>query len=103
VVRVKDDRFSRWLAKHADSVKPLIEKVKRAADEKFDAIDAELASAAAKVPGWKREGKGAFDRNVDALKKKIEKAEDDLKRSDKTAEAKKLREKFERWLAEVGR
>ena len=103
VLRVKDDRFSRWLAKHADSVKPLIEKVKRAADEKLDAIDAELTSAAAKVPDWKREGKGVFEKNVDALQKKVEKTEEDLKRSDKMAEAKKVREKFERWLAEVRR
>ena len=103
VLRVKDDRFSRWLAKHADSVKPLIEKVKRAADEKLDALDAELASASAKVPDWKREGKGAFEKHVDALQKKIEKTEKDLERSDKMAEAKKVREKFERWLAEVRR
>ena len=103
VLRVKDDRFSRWLAKHANAVKPLVEKVKRAADEKFDAIDAELASAAAKVPGWKREGKDSFDKNVAALRKKVEKAEKDLERSDKAAEARRLREKFERWLAEVGR
>ena len=103
VLRAKDDRFSRWLAKHADSVKPLIEKAKRLADEKLDAIDAELASATAKVPDWKRDGKDAFEKNVDALQKKVEKAEDDLKRSDKAAEAKKVREKFERWLAEVRR
>jgi ABC-type transporter Mla subunit MlaD len=103
VLHVKDDRFSRWLAKHANAVQPLVEKVKRAADEKLDAIDAELASATAKVPDWKREGKDVFDKNIGELKTKIDKAEDDLKRSDKLAEAKKLREKFDRWLAEVQR
>jgi ABC-type transporter Mla subunit MlaD len=103
VLRVKEDRLRRWLAKHADSVQPLVEKVKRAADEKFDAIDAELSSAAAKVPDWKRQGKDVLDHNLDELKKKVEKTEDDLKRSDKTAEARKLKEKFDKWLAEVRR
>jgi len=106
VLRAKDDRLSKWLARHADSVKPLVEKVKRAADEKFDAIDRavdkELASATAKLPDWKRDGKEAVDKHLDELKKKIAKTEAELKRSDKTAEAKKLRDKFERWLAEVG-
>jgi ABC-type transporter Mla subunit MlaD len=103
VLRAKDDRFSRWLAKHAGAVKPFVEKVKRAADEKFDSIDAELTSAMAKAPQWKREGKDVFDRNLDELQKKIEKTSKDLENSDKTAEARKLREKFEKWLAEVRR
>ena len=103
VVHVQEDRFSHWLAKHAGAVKPLMDKVKRIADEKLDALDAELASATAKVPDWKREGKDVFQKNVDALQKKIDKAEDDLKRSDQAAEAKELRAKFDRWLAEVQR
>ena len=103
VLRAKDDRFSRWLAKHADAVKPFVEKVKRAADEKFDSIDAELASATAKAPEWKREGKAVFDKNLGELQKKIEKTSKDLENSDKAAEARKLREKFEKWLAEVRR
>jgi|ERR1051325_4059545 ABC-type transporter Mla subunit MlaD len=101
VIHVKEDRFAGWLARHSGAAKKLIEKAKRAADEKLDAVDAELASAMAKVPDWKREGKDVFRKNVDAMQKKFEKAEDDLKRSDQAAEAKKLREKFDRWLAEV--
>ncbi len=97
VLRVKDDRFSRFLAKHGGSVRPLIEKVKRAADEKFDALDKELASATAKMPQWKREGKEAYDKHVADLKAKVAKAEKELPKD----EAKKLREKFEKWLAEV--
>lgn len=102
VLRAKDDRLRTWLAKHAGSVKPLLEKVKRAADEKLDSLDKELASATAKMPEWKAEGKDSFDKHLAELKKKMAKAEEDLKKSDKTAEAKKLRDKFERWLAEVG-
>src|SRR5207244_3033546 len=98
VLRARDDRVSRWLAMHADAVQPLLEKVKKATDRKLDAFDAELASAAAQVPQWKREGKNAFEEHVDALQKRMEKAEEELKKSDKAAEAKKLRQKFERWL-----
>ena len=103
LLRAKDDRLSRWLAKHASSVQPLVEKVKRAADAKFDAFDADLASAAAQVPQWKEEGKQSFDDHLASLKTRMEKAEDDLKRSNQAAEAKKLREKFERWIEEVRR
>jgi ABC-type transporter Mla subunit MlaD len=103
VVNVKEDRLARWLAKHGEAVKPLIEKAKRAADQKLDALDAELASASAKVPDWKKQGKDVLDKNVGALEKQIEQTEDELKRSDKAAEAKKLREKFDRWVAEVQR
>jgi ABC-type transporter Mla subunit MlaD len=103
VVQVKEDRLARWLAKHGESVKPLIEKAKRAADDKLDALDAELASASAKVPDWKKQGKDVLDKNVAALQQRIEQTEDELKRSDQAAEAKKLREKFDRWVAEVQR
>jgi len=103
VLHVKEDRLGGWLARHAGAVKPLIEKFKRAADENLDALDAELASATAKVPDWKKQGKDVFDKNVGALEKKLEQTEDELKRSDQAAEAKKLREKFDRWVAEVQR
>ena len=103
VIHLKEDRLTRWLARHSGAARAFMDKMKRAADEKLDALDAELASASARVPDWKREAKDVFDKNVDALQKKIEKAEDDLKRSDQAAEAKKLREKFDQWLAEVQR
>ena len=103
VLHVKEDRFSRWLARHAGAVRPLMDKMKRAADEQLDALDAELASATGKVPDWKREGKDVFAKNVDALEKKIEKTEDDLKRSKRFGDAEQLRKRFDRWLAEVGR
>lgn len=103
VLRVKDDRFSRWLAKNAAAVQPFVDKLKRAADQKLDSIDKELASASAKMPQWKQEGKAAFDKHVEELKKKVEKAEKDLEKTDHKAEARKLRERFDRWLAEVRR
>lgn len=103
VLRVKDDRFSRWLAKNAAAVQPYVDKLKRAADQKLDALDKELASAKAKMPQWEKEGKAAFDKHVEELKKKVEKAANDLEKTDHKAEARKLREKFDRWLAEVRR
>jgi len=104
VLRAKDDsRFSRWLAKNAAAVQPFVDKLKRAADEQLDSLDKELASASAKMPQWKKEGKDAFDKHVEELKKKVEKAEKDLEKTDHKAEARKLREKFDRWLAEVRR
>jgi len=104
LLRAKDDdRFSRWLAKNAAAVQPFVEKLKRAADQQFDSLDKELASATANMPEWKREGKEAFDKHVEELKKKIEKAEKDLEKTDHKAEARKLREKFDKWLAEVRR
>lgn len=103
VLRVKDDRFGRWLAKNAAAVQPFVDKLKRAADQKLDSIDKELASASAKMPQWKEEGKAAFDKHVEELKKKVEKAEKDLEKTDHKAEARKLRQKFDRWLAEVRR
>jgi hypothetical protein len=108
LLRAKDDdRFSRWLAKNAAAVQPFVEKLKRAADQQFDSLndslEKDLASASAKMPEWKREGKEAFDKHVEELKKKIEKAEKDLEKTDHKAEARKLREKFDKWLAEVRR
>jgi len=103
VLRAKADRLSRWLARHADSVQPLLEKVKRAADRKFDSFDAELAAATAQVPQWKRDGQKAFDQHVGELRKHVKTMEDDLERSDKVAEAKRLQEKFEHWLQEARR
>jgi ABC-type transporter Mla subunit MlaD len=104
VLRVKDDdRFGRWLAKNAAALQPFVDKLKRAADAKLDSLDKELASASAKMPQWKQEGKDAFDKHVAELKAKVEKAEKDLEKTDHKAEARKLREKFDRWLAEVRR
>lgn len=108
VLRASNDRVSSWLAKHAASVQPLIAKVKRAADDEIDKldekhIDRELAELKAKVPEWKAEGAGALDRHVGTVRSRIATIENDLRRSNRAAEARKLKEKFEKWLEEVQR
>lgn len=108
VLRASNDRVSSWLAKHAASVQPLIAKVKRAADAEIDKIDEkhidrELAEWKAKVPDWKAEGADALDHHLGTMKSRIAKIEDDLRRSNRAEEARKLKEKFDKWLEEVQR
>jgi ABC-type transporter Mla subunit MlaD len=108
VLRAHTDGVSSWLVRHASAVQPLIAKMKRAADgeiEKLDEkhLDAELATLKDKVPDWKAEGAGALDQRLDEMKSRVAKIEDDLRRSNKTGEARKVKEKFEKWLDEVKR
>lgn len=108
VLRARTDRVSSWLARHAASIQPLIAKVKHAADEKIDELDekhldAELAALKAKVPDWNAEGSGALDQRLGALKSRVAKIEDDLRRSNRAEEARKVKEKFDKWLDEVQR
>ena len=53
------------------------------------------------VPQWKREGGDALDRHLADLRKRVEKIEDDLKRSNRAGDARAVKEKFERWVDEV--
>ena len=82
--------------------------MKRAADseiEKLDEkhLDAELAKLKDKVPDWKAEGADALDHRLGEMKSRVAKIEDDLRRSNKSEEARKVKEKFEKWLDEVQR
>jgi hypothetical protein len=55
------------------------------------------------VPDWKAEGADALDHRLGAMKSRVAKIEDDLRRSNKSEEARKVKEKFEKWLDEVQR
>jgi ABC-type transporter Mla subunit MlaD len=79
VLQAREDRVNRWLAKFGQAVQPLVAKMKRATDQKLDAVDA------------------------DALRARIDAMEDELMRSHRAAEARELRRKFDRWLDEVRR
>ncbi|HXH91345.1 MAG TPA: hypothetical protein VNN25_07170, partial [Thermoanaerobaculia bacterium] len=108
VLRARTDGVSAWLAKHGDAVKPFVAKLKKAADdqiEKLDQkhIDDELADLKSKVPEWKAEGADTFGRHLDGVRKQVGKIEDDLRRSNHAEEAKKIKEKFDKWLDEVQR
>lgn len=106
VLHPKQDTVSRWLAKHGSKVQPFIEKLKHVADEKLDEIDADHIESALErwkddVPDWKKQGSDAVDEHLTAIRARVEKIENDLKRSNKAEEARALKEKFERWVDEV--
>jgi ABC-type transporter Mla subunit MlaD len=108
VLSARQDRVTTWLATHAAAVQPLIARVKRAADNEIDKldeknIDEQLAALKAKVPDWKAEGADALDHRLGAIRKRVTKIEDDLRRSNRAGEARKLKEKFDKWLDEVQR
>jgi preprotein translocase subunit YajC len=108
VLRARTDGVSAWLAKHGAAVQPLIAKIKKAADDQIDKldqkhIDDELAELKSKVPEWKAEGADTLDHHIDRLRKQAGKIEDDLRRSNHAGEAKKIKEKFDKWLDEVQR
>jgi preprotein translocase subunit YajC len=108
VLRARNDLVSKWLAKHASAVQPLIAKIKNAADAEIDKLDEkhldeELAKLKAKVPDWKAEGAGALDHRLSEMKSRVAKIEDDLRRSNRAEDARKVKEKFEKWLDEVQR
>jgi hypothetical protein len=79
--RARDGGFAQWLARHGDTIAPMMAKAKSATDAKLDEADKRIAE----------------------VKTKVGKMEDDLVRSNHLAEAKALREKFEKWVAEIKR
>lgn len=108
VLRARTDRVSMWLAKHGGAVQPFIAKIKQSADQEIDKldekhIDDELASLKSKIPEWKEEGTDALDHHLGRIRARAEKIEDDLRRSNRAGEARKIKEKFDKWLDEVQR
>jgi MlaD protein len=74
VMRASDSGVARWLARHGGALAPMMTKAKTATDTKLDEVRASVA-----------------------------KMEDELRRANHLDEAKALRAKFEKWVAEVRR
>jgi hypothetical protein len=98
ILNAREDRVTRWLAKHGGAVKPYLDAARAKADEW---IDRDFDDWSAKVPEWKREGSDSFERHLDDVKRRVSKAEDDLRKNNHDDEARKLKEKFDRWLEEA--
>jgi len=81
VLRARDGGIAQWLARHGDPIAPLMAKAKSATDAKLDEADKRIAE----------------------VKTRVGKMEDDLVRSNHVAEAKALREKFDKWVAGLKR
>jgi hypothetical protein len=106
VIKARDSRVAQWLARHGDKIAPLMAKVKSATDEKLDALDAEhldtqLDAWTSRVPDWKKEGTAAFEKRIDEIKAKVSKIEDDLRRSNRAADARAVKEKVDRWIEDI--
>ena len=72
VLRAGDSGIAQWLAQHGDKLAPMMAKAKNATDAKVDEVRASVA-----------------------------KMEDDLRRANHLDEAKALRAKFDKWVAEI--
>jgi hypothetical protein len=100
IIHAREDRISRWLAKHGGAVKPYLDKARAKADE---IIDRDFAEWNAKAPDWKREGSEAFKRHLEEARQRVAKTEADLRASNRADEARKLKERFEKWIDDVTR
>ena len=98
ILNAKEDRVATWLAKHGGAVKPYLDAARAKADQW---IDRDFDDWTAKLPEWKREGSDSLQRHVEDVKQRVAKAESDLRKNDHADEAKKLKEKLNRWLEEV--
>jgi preprotein translocase subunit YajC len=76
LLRAPDSGLAAWLARHGDPIAPLLAKAKSATNAKVDGAGRKIAEAKASVA----------------------RMEDELRRSNKMAEAKALREKFDAWM-----
>ena len=101
ILYAREDKVSRWLAKHGAAVKPLLDKARARADAIIDEND--FASWSAKVPEWKKEGAQSLQQHLDEARRRVAKAEADLRASNHAEEAKKLKERFEKWIDDVTR
>lgn len=106
ILRPRNDRLTRWLARHGSAVAPLLSGLRQKADEAIDryrdgSFDRQLDDWKKRAPEWKSEGRAALDRNLSAARARVDALEADLRKRGRTDEAEKLKEKFDAWWADV--
>ena len=94
VLRVREDKVSRWLAKHGS----FLDRFRAKTDE---TVDSQIAKWNEQLPEWKQQGNDALGEHLSKARAKVSKIEDDLRRSNHADEAKAMREKFDRWVESV--
>jgi hypothetical protein len=106
ILHPRQDKVTRWLARHGSSVAPLIARLKQKTDRWLDThspddLDQQLDDWKSRIPEWKKEGQATLERNLADARARIEEAESDLKKKGRFDEAAKLRKKFEAWWDDV--
>ncbi|MGZ4780039.1 MAG: hypothetical protein ACXV5L_12635 [Thermoanaerobaculia bacterium] len=100
ILESHEDRFARWIARHGAAAKPYLDAIRSRIETLADSGSDEWSKRA---PEWKKEGSAAFDRHVAEMKKKVAQTEEELRKSNRADEARKLKERFEKWLDNVSR
>jgi hypothetical protein len=85
ILEAHDDKFARWLSRHASAAKPYIEAIR------------------SHIDSWSDHDFTEWTKNlpVSEVQKKVAAAEEELKKSNRVAEAQKLKERFEKWVKEI--
>jgi hypothetical protein len=100
ILESHDDRFARWVARYGASAKPYLDALRARIGGLADGPFEEWSK---RVPDWKKEGSAAFDRHVAEIRKKVAETEEELRKSNRVEEARKLKERFEKWLSDARR
>lgn len=105
VLRVQDDSVRRWIAKQSEKLAPFVSRVREIARsgklESLAGAEAVIEEWKQDLPKWKREGKEALERRVAELEAAVRKAEEQLRKRGREVEARELRKKYDRFLAEL--
>jgi hypothetical protein len=100
ILSPRQDRITTWLTRHGGAVKPYLDAARMRADA---AIDGDFEGWTQSVPSWRREGQQAFQRHLREVNGQVTRAEARLRSLNRSGEARKLKERFDQWLANVKR
>ena len=106
ILEAREDGVSRFLAKHGGALEPMLDKLRKKTDEQLDALsadnfDAKLDEWKEKTPSWKKEGKAAVDRRVAGIEARVDELVANLESSHRADEARRVKERFARWVDEI--